>query len=63
MLIVLEVVYDIKIHQKNVKNPLLNKELGMKLHGEAEAFVVPDNEKRVCEFVALWTKASTQKMT
>ena len=52
MLIVLAVVYDLQIHQMNVKTTLLNGELEEEIYMEQpEGFVVPGKEKKVCELV------------
>ena len=43
MLIVLDVVYDLQIHQMGIKTTLLNRELEEEIYMEQpEGFVVPD---------------------
>ena len=52
MLIVLVVVYDLQIHQMNVKTTLLNGELEEEIYTEQpEGFVVPGKEEKVCRLV------------
>ena len=52
MLILLVAVYDIQIHQMNVKTTFLNGELEEDIYMEQpKDFVVPDKENKVCELV------------
>ena len=52
MLILLVEIYDLQIHQMNVKTFLLSKELEEEIHIEQpEGFMVPGKLKKVCELV------------
>ena len=52
MLIALAAVYDLEIHQMDVKTAFLNGELEEEIYIEQpEGFVVPGKEKKVCKLI------------
>ena len=52
MLIALVSMYDLKIHQMDVKKTYLNGELEEEIYMEQpEGFIVPSKEKKVCRLV------------
>ncbi|KAF3649136.1 putative tyrosyl-DNA phosphodiesterase 2-like [Capsicum annuum] len=54
MLIALAVVYDLEIHQMDVKTAFLNRELEEEIYIEQpEGFVVPEKENKMCKLVKL----------
>ena len=52
MLIALATLYDLKIHQMNVKTTFLNGELEEEIYMEQiKGFIVPSKEKKVCKLL------------
>ena len=52
MLIALAAIYDLEIHQMDVKTTFLNVELEEEIYIEQpEVFVVPGKEKKVCKLI------------
>ena len=52
LLIALAVVYDLQIHQMDVKTAFLNREMEEEIYMEQpEGFIVPGQENKVCRLV------------
>ena len=52
MLIAIAALYNLEMHQMNVKTTFLNGDLNEKIYMEQlECFIVPGQENKVCKFV------------
>ena len=65
MLIAIATLYNLEIHQMDVKTAFLNGELDEEIYMEQpEGFIVPGKEKKVCRTceILIWIKASSKAM-
>ena len=62
MVLVIAALWNLEVHQMDVKTAFLNRDLDEEIYMEQpESFIAPGQEKKVCRLVkSLWPKASTK---